>query len=368
MIDRRIVAAALAPAALLAFACSKTPRDVAPKPVAAPVAVAKAEKADVPITVNVIGAAEPFETVQIKTMVGGEVTRVAFAEGQDVAKGALLFTIDPRQYEAQVAAAEAALARDRAQLAKARADEKRNADLAAKEYITKEQYDQLKTNVAAQEAVVRADEAQLENAKVQLSYCTIRSPLAGRLGQLLVHQGNVVKANDAALVTINQIAPIKVSFSAPEARLPEIRRRNAEGRLVVEAAPQAEPASKAEGKLDFLDNSVDRSTGTILLKDVFPNADGLFWPGQFVNVSLRLYTLEGAVVVPNEAIQTGQQGLFVFVVKSDDTVEQRAVKTGPATDGKTVIAEGVKDGETVVTDGQLRLIPGAPVEIKGAGR
>ena len=214
---------------------------------------------------------------------------------------------------------------------------------------------------------MQADEAALANAKVQLSFCTVRSPIDGRVGRLLVNLGNVVKANDVPLVTINQVRPIRVAFAVPEARLGEIRRRMAAGAVPAFASQAGDPGPPAEGTLEFIDNAVDRATGTILLKARFPNTDAALWPGQFVNVRVDIASREGAVVVPTAAVQNGQQGPFVFVVKPDQTVESRKVKTGPAKGDATAIDEGVAAGETVVTDGQLRLFPGAKIKLRTAG-
>jgi multidrug efflux system membrane fusion protein len=264
--------------------------------------------------------------------------------------------------------AEAARARDIALKENAEKEVRRYASLVEKNLVPRQQYDQFASSAAALEATVQADTAAVENARVQLAYCFIRSPIDGRTGSLLVQAGNVVKANDATLVTINQVIPIRVSFSIPEQYLADVRKYKAAGTLKVEAAPQDGKADPVPGALSFIGNAVDPGTGTIQLKGTFPNADRRLWPGQFANVVLTLTVRSGAVVVPSEAIQTGQQGQYVFVVRPDLTVEARPVATGEAFEGETVIVKGVLAGEKVVTDGQLRLVPGTKVEErKGTG-
>lgn len=350
-----------------------------------PVTATLARSNDIPITLTAVGNVEPFETVTIKTMVNGQLTGVHFQEGQEVPKGAVLFTIDPRPYQAALRQAEGTLARDRAQLTNARTDEKRYAELVAKDFVTREQYDNMTTNVAALEATVSADEAAVENARINLSYCTITSPISGRIGKLLVREGNIVKSNDTVLVTINQVRPVRVSFAVPDAQLAAIRQRSATGKLPVFARIPTNRltdgngngsgnhgaatlgAGDSEGELEFVDNTVDRSTGTIQLRGKFANEDGRLWPGQFVDVQLVLDRRIGATVIPTDALQTGQQGTFIFVIKADQTVEMRPVKAGPVYGGETVIEDGLASGEQVVTDGQLRCIPGSKVEIKNGG-
>jgi len=298
--------------------------------------------------------------------VGGELRRVSFEEGQDVRRGEVLFEIDPRPYEAALEQARAQLERDRAQLANARADAERYAGLVEKDYVTASEYDKIRTTAAALEATLLSDEAAVKSAALQLEYCTIRSPLDGRTGTLMVHRGNIVKANaDTPLVVIEQMDPIYVSFFVPERSLTEIKTRQAAGTLAVRATVPDSGGHSVTGRLSFIDSSVDSRTGTVLLKGNFPNPERILWPGQFVNVELTLATKSGALVVPTEAIQTGQQGQYVFVVKPDQTVESRPVSTGETLEHETVIEEGVSAGETVVTDGQLRLVPGTKVAPKG---
>jgi multidrug efflux system membrane fusion protein len=337
-------------------------------PRAVPVTVDTAGRKDVPIQIRAIGSVEPYSTVSVKTMVGGQIVKVGFAEGRDVRKGDLLFQIDSAPYVAALKMAEGALARDVALKENADREVRRYAALIEKDLVPRQQYDQAVSSSSALEATVKADAAAVENARVQLAYCFIRSPIDGRTGSLLVQEGNVVKANEAILVTIHQVLPIRVSFSVPEQHLADIRKYRDAGTLRIEAFPQDGDAKPALGSLSFIGNAVDTTTGTIPLKGEFRNVDKRLWPGQFVNVALTLTTRPGAVVVPSQAIQTGQQGKYLFVVLPDLTVEARPVTAGQTLGGETIVESGVKAGEKVVTDGQLRLVPGAKVEAKrGAG-
>jgi multidrug efflux system membrane fusion protein len=345
----------------------KPPSTQPPKGV--PVTIGSAVLKSIPVQARAIGTVEAYSTVSIKTMVGGQIMKVGFSEGQDVRKGDLLFEIDPAPYQAALKMAEAARARDIALKDNAEKEVRRYASLVEKNLVPRQQYDQFASSAAALEATVQAGTAAVENARVQLAYCFIRSPIDGRTGSLLVQQGNVVKANDATLVTINQVVPIRVTFAIPEQFLADVRKYKAAGTLKVVAAPQDGKSDPVPGTLSFIGNAVDAATGTIQLKGTFPNTDRRLWPGQFANVVLTLTVRSGAVVIPSEAIQTGQQGQYVFVVKPDLTVEARPVTVGEAFAGETVIAKGVASGERVVTDGQLRLVPGTKVEAKqGTGR
>ena len=339
----------------------------APPPQTVPVTAGEAVQMDVRLVVNAIGTVEAYNTVALKALIGGQLMRVHFKEGQDVRKGDLLFTIDPRPYQAALDQAKAQLARDKAQLVSAEAQARRYADLVKKDYVTQQQFDDATANSGALQATVRADEANVEDAVLNLAYCSIRASMDGRLGNLLVHEGNLVKANDVPLVTLNQVAPVYVAFSVPEQQLAEIRRQAIGESLTVKAAFPDAPSEQFTGHLSFIDNAVDSATGTILLKATFPNDDKALWPGQFVNVTLDLSVLKEAVLVPAQAVQQGQQGPYVYVVGPDGTAELRPVKTGQTRDGEVVVLDGIKGGEKVVTDGQLRLFPGAKVEIKPAG-
>jgi multidrug efflux system membrane fusion protein len=329
----------------------------------APVTVARAVEKDVPVEIKVIGHVEPYATIEVKSRVGGELTGVYFEEGKSVRKGDRLLQIDPRPYQAALDGAKSTLEKDRALLKNAEDDAHRYADLVQKDYVTREQYDQILTNAEALRSTVRADEAAVQNAALNVEYCAIRSPIDGRTGALLVNRGNQIKANDTTgIVVINQVHPIYVSFAVPEQYLSRIRLGSTPRKLPVKAlVPASETFSL--GQLDFVDNTVDSQTGTINLKAVFPNEDDALWSGQFVDVSMFLTTLPQATVVPSQAVQASQEGTYVYVVRPDGTAEFRIVKTGISHEGDTVIEQGVSPGETVVTDGQLRLTPGIKVEV-----
>ncbi len=412
--------AALVMALAALAACGRTdaqPKPPPPPPV--PVGVATVEQKAVPVQVTAVGNVQAFTTVAVKSQIAGQIVKVHFTEGDEVKRDQLLFTIDPRpmeasvrQWEANVAkdratqrSAEAALAqrraevtqteanlaRDTAQMENARTQEERYRRLAEQGLIARDQYDQIRTNFLALQATVAADRAAVENAKasaqaaeamvenaraairvneamvdtarLQLGYTTIKAPMEGRTGNLLVQSGNVVKGNDDnPLVVIAQVRPVYVSFGVPEQYLTEIRRHRSDGRLKVEA--QIDGGKKTVvGAVTFMNNTVDATTGTIQLKGTFPNTDHALWPGQFVDVVVTL-TTEQAIVVPTQAVQPGQKGTFVFVVKPDNTVESRLVKVGRRLAREVVIEQGLKPGERVVTDGQLRLLPGSRVDIR----
>ncbi len=382
-------------AILLLAGCSDNasgkPARNAPPP-AVPVTVGDVVEKTVPIQLTAVGNAQAYTSVGIKSQIAGQIVQMHFKEGQDVTKGDLLFTIDPRPFEAALRQAEAALLqrqaevqqslanveRDAAQLQNARVQERRYRELVEKELIAREQYDQLHTNLAAMEATVqaaraavenarasaRAAQALVDNARLQLAYTAIRAPIDGRTGNVMVQVGNVVKGNDDnPIVGINQVHPIYVSFAVPEQHLADIKKYRAAGRLVVEARPPHRTQTLARGELTFINNAVDQATAMIQLKATFVNADNALWPGQFVDVMLTL-TTRTAIVLPSQAIQAGQQGSFVFVVKPDQTVESRQVTVGTRLGPETIIEQGLRPGERVVTDGQLRLVPGTKVEIK----
>jgi multidrug efflux system membrane fusion protein len=406
-----------------AAGCSGDGTAAAPKKPAAPpvpVATGRAEQKTMPVELRAIGNVDAYSTVAIKPQVSGTVLRVHVTPGRDVKAGDPLFTIDPRPFEAALRQAEANLARDRAQrqqasaghaqkraeldeaeaelaralaqLDNARAQEQRYQELLRRDFVAREQYEQIRTNalaleatvraaraalenaraaivaaeaaIANAEAAIRADQAAVEQAQLRLGYCTIRAPIDGRAGDVLVTVGNVVRENpDAPLLVITQVRPIYVGFSLPEHHLADIMRYRAAGTLRVEARSRDQTTS-ARGELTFINNTVDVATGTIQLKGTFPNQDAALWPGQFVDVAVRLTEQTDAVVVPAAAVQTGQQGTYVFVVKPDLTVEARPVRVARTVGLESVIASGVTSGERVVTDGQLRLAPGAKVEIK----
>jgi len=343
-------------------ACSKKKEQQMKKP-AAPVTVATAIKKSVRVQIRAIGNVEAYSAVMVKARVSGELFNAYFTEGQDVNKGQHLFLIDPQPYEAALSAAKANLARDKALAKKAEEDLARYTELLREQLVSKDKYEQVFANAEAMKAVLKADEAAVENAKLQLSYCYIHAPISGRTGSLLVNKGNIVKANDdKPMVVINQIQPIYVSFSVPEKYLPEIKKYISAGKLNVEAYLDKKHEKPENGVLTFVDNTVDISTGTIKLKATFANKGKHLWPGQFVNAVMTLTTRHDSTVIPSHAIQTGQTGQYVFVVKGD-VAEIRPVTASIAYEDMTVIEKGLEPGEVVVTDGQMRLMPGAKVEI-----
>jgi membrane fusion protein, multidrug efflux system len=395
MIRRLSVIAWIAAAAMLLAACSDNaagkPRVQQP-PV--PVTVGEVLEKTIPVQLTAVGNAMAYTTVGIKSQINGQLVEVRFKEGQDVRKGDLLFVIDPRPFEAalrqteaalnqrqaEVRQAQAAVERDTAQLENSKVQERRYRELVAKELIAREQYDTLNTNMAAMQATVEADRAAVENAKaalqaaqanvdnarLQLAYTTIYAPIDGRTGNLLVQNGNVLKANDDnPIVVINQVHPIYVSFAVPEQYLVDIKKYRALGPLRVVARPPRQQETLATGELTFVNNAVDQTTGTIQLKGTFPNESNTLWPGQFVDVAMTI-TSRTAIVVPSQSIQPGQQGPYVFIVKPDQTVESRPVTPGVRLGAETIVEKGVKAGERVVTDGQLRLVPGARIEARPA--
>ena len=332
-----------------------------------PVLVATAIQKAVPLQIRAVGNVEPYTTVSVKSQVTGVLQQAHFKEGQDVKKGQLLFTVDPRPFEAALKQAEANMARDNAQLKNLREQVRRYAELVEKNYVSREQYDQIRTNADAAESVVDADKAAVDNAKVQLSYCYIYAPVSGRVGSLLINEGNLIRLNDGApLVVINQINPINVTFAVPEQNLADLKRHMAGGKLKADARFQSDEGRPEQGVLAFVDNAVDRSTGTIKLKAEFINQERRLWPGQFVNVALTLATQADAVVIPSEAVQVGQEGQYVFVVKADKRVEVRPVTLGSTNEGLAIIAKGLAVGEQVVREGQFLLGPESRVDIKDA--
>ena len=336
-----------------------------PKPPPVPVAAATAAARDVPVVIKTIGTVEPYATVAIKARVGGEIKQVNFREGQEVKKGDLLFVIDPRTWEAILKEAQARLARDKALANKAKVDAVRFAQLVKQEFVSREQYEQARATAEALQATVQADEKAVETARLQVSYCYIHAPLTGRTGNLLADRGNLIKADaDKAMLVINQIEPIYVSVAVPQQYLAEIKKYMAAGPVRVEAALSDNEKSAATGVLTFVNNTVDVATGTIQLKATFANGDRRLWPGQFVNATINLTVERQVVVIPAQAIQVGQEGQFVFVVTPDLTAEARKVEVSRMFDGQAVIKSGLQPGERVVTDGHLRLAPGAKVVIK----
>ena len=351
-------------AGVLAVALAGCKEEAPPPPPAVPVTLAAVERQAVPFELAATGTVEPLQTVSVQPQVSGPIVRVAFREGQDVDKGQVLFQIDPRPYQAAAARAEAILERDKAQEANARQEASRYAELAQQEYVTAQQYDQARTAAAAAAATLAASQAELAEARLNLQYATIRAPIAGRTGSLRVREGNLVRANEPTpLVSINQIRPILVRFAVPAANLALIQERRSD-KLVVRAEPVGGGAA-SEGTLSFVDNAVDTTTGTILLKGTFPNTDGALWPGEFVNVRLRLYVDQEALTVPARAVVSGQQGSYVFVIQGDSTAATRPVKVVRQAGDVSVVSGEIEPGQQVVTDGQLRLRQGSKVQVKG---
>ena len=331
---------------------------------AVPVATAQVEQKSMPLALTIIGTAEAYSNVAVHAQITGSLTSVNFKEGDDVTSGQVLFTLDRRPLEGALQQAQATLARDMAQAAQAKSTSARYDDLQNRGIATKEQADQARSSATALDATLDSDRAAVENAKVQLQYATITAPISGRTGALIVHEGNLVRANDVSpLVIINQVTPIYVSFGIPEGRLPDLKRYLAQNTVHVEAAAPGETTSSS-GRITFIDNAVDSTTGQIRIKASFPNGDHRLWPGQFANVTVTLSTEPNAIVVPTVAVQNGQQGNYVFVVKPDMTVDLRTVVIERQAAEATVVQSGLKPDEVVVTDGQLRLVPGAKVSIK----
>ncbi len=356
--------AVMAIAGLAAGCTQAKPKASALAPVA--VTVARATSENVPTNLQAIGSVQAINTVSVKTLVGGQLQSVDFHQGDEVRNGQVLFQIDPQPFEAAMAQAQANLARDLATDSQNQIEARRYADLAKQGIVSAEQSEQLAATAAASKALVTADRAAVQAAKLQLSYCTITSPIDGRTGDLLVQAGNTVQPNTSVLVTINQIKPIYVAFSVPEQYLQEIKQVNALRALAVTAHAQGESDLEG-GRLSFINNAIDATTGTIQLMATFENPKERLWPGEYVNTNLTLGVQRHATVVPASAVQNGQNNLYVYVLTSNNTVENRTVTTSTTFDGKTVITKGIEPGETVVTDGQLGLFPGAKVAIKAGG-
>jgi len=341
-------------------AAGEKPPQMPPTPVTA---VAVKQK-DVPLQLHAIGSVHPYSTVSIKSRVDGQLAKVGFKEGDEVKEGDLIFTIDPRPFETALHEVEANLARDTASLQNAEADMRRTDELATTKAVAATVVDQNRAKVASLKGTVAADQAAVESATVQLSFCYIHAPITGRIGVLLVNAGNMVKNNDTILATINQIQPTYVDFSVPEQDLPAVRDRMSSDPMTVQVTISRQPGRHAQGELKLINNQVDQATGTVLLRAEFPNRDEWLWPGQFVDAALTLQVETNVVVVPAEAIQFSQQGRYLVVVKPDQTVEFRPVEIGDSLSGEAVVKKGVQPGELVVTSGQLRLQPGSKVQVK----
>ncbi|MBL9202108.1 MAG: efflux RND transporter periplasmic adaptor subunit [Opitutaceae bacterium] len=335
---------------------------------ASPVVVAQAKKKIVPLAIDAIGAVEPIRGTTVRSQVTGVLMRIAIREGQAVQKDDLLFEIDPRPFQNALVTAEADLKKVKLQLESARAQVARYKSLTTDQMVSKEAFDKISDTARTLEAEMLSGESKVANARLQLEYCSIRAPLAGRTGHMPVREGDLVRANEAGgvLVTINQLSPISVSFGVPQQYLGAINRYSASGHIKVRAVPPGGDESPEEGELSFVDNTVDSATGTLRLKGTFANAAQRLWPAQFVNVTVTLAAPE-ALTVPGSALQTSQAGQFVYVVKADKTAEQRPVTVERHYAGEAVIAKGLTEGETIVTEGQLRVVPGRPVEVKQPG-
>jgi multidrug efflux system membrane fusion protein len=331
---------------------------------AVPVTVVRVLQETVPVRLNAIGNVEAYQTVALKARVDGQIVEVNMREGAAVKKGEVLFRIDSRPYDAALRQAEANALRDAAARDQARSQDRRYQELLEKNFVSKEAYAQIRTNAATAEATAKASQAALENARLNLEYSTIRSPLDGYVGRVLLQAGNLVKANDVgALVVINQVKPIYVNFAVPEQNLPEVRQYMAKGPLAVEVVPPDGQEARPRGRLIFVDNAVDPSTGTIRLRAQFDNVDAGLWPGQFVNVSVRLYEQADAIVIPSQAVQTGPEGQYVYVIGDDMTAEVRRIAVRRTDGERAIVAKGLVKDELVVMRGQLRLGPKVKVQI-----
>jgi len=351
-------------AATMAVRYTPGTRAAAPKalPPAVPVSVAQVVTKDVPVRLHAIGNVEPYQTVALKARVDGQIVAVRFREGDEVRQGAVLFEIDRRPFEAQLRQAQANALKDKALYDHAKEQQNRYKDLLDRKFISPDAYEQVRTNAETAAATMRADEAAIESVRLQLDYCTIRSPITGYAGKIMIQQGNLVKANDTnALVVVNQVVPVYASFSVPEQSLADVRRYQADGELQVSASVASSGHPSVPGRLSFIDNTTDVATGTIKLKAEFANADKALWPGQFVSVVLTLTQQKDAVVVPSTAIQNGPNGQYVFIVKPDQTVDLRNVTIARTEGDDAVVASGLAAGDKVVTVGQLRLAPGVRI-------
>ena len=333
-------------------------------PPAIPVSLAQVSQETVPFRIQAIGNVEAFATVSLRARVDGQIVEAGFKEGQQVKKGQVLFRIDPRSFEAALRQAEANALRDAAARDQARSQERRYQELLEKNFVSKEAYAQIRTNAATAEATAKASEAALDNAKLNIEYCSVLAPIEGYTGKIQVQIGNLVRANDVnPLVVINQVHPIYVNFAVTEQRLAEVREHMASGPLAVQALAPGSDRITATGTLIFVDNAVDPSTGTIRLRARFPNRENELWPGQFVNVSVRLFEQADAIVIPSQAVQTGPLGQYVYVVGEDMMAQVRKITVQRTEGERAIVASGLAKGERVVTRGQLRLGPKTRVQI-----
>lgn len=354
---RRIAVATL----VLAVACGGKTAERAPT---VPVSVSPAVRIDAPAVVAANGVVEPVQTVAVEAQVGGTLTEVSFQEGGEVSEGQILFRIDPRPFEAALRQSEAALARDRAQAQNAQREAERYKALVAKDYVTQSQAEQAQAQAASLVATLQSDSAAVENARVNLGYTTIRAPIGGRTGSLLVRRGNLVKPNGGPLVVINELQPILVRFPVTARSFLALRKRVATGPVPVRVTASDSTVLPEQGSLTFLDNAVDSLTGTVTAKARFNNSSRALWPGEYVRVAVQLDVRSGAIAVPTTAVLNGQEGTYVYVVDAEKNAHVRTVTPGQAVGDLTVIERGVQPGEQVVVDGQSRLVPGAKVDAK----
>lgn len=352
---------------LVLTSCSQGDAKKKPDSRPVPVTAAKATVHDVPVSLQVMGRAEAFESVTLKSRLDGQVSAIEFTGGQHVHQGGVLVRLDPADLTAKLRQAEAAAARDSALMAKAHADTARYAALKDRNFVSEEKVNDLRTAESSATANLRASQAAVDAARLQLSYATIRAPITGVIGTRLVYPGSTLKANDTALAVVNRIRPLLITFSLSEKYLPTLREAMKAGDVVVDVAAPGDEEKMREGMVRFVDNAVDTSSGTILVKAELPNDDEALTPGQFLKVRLVLDTLRDAVTIPNEAVQQGADGNFVYVIKSDEHVELRKIKIATSDTKMTAVSKGVAADETVVTDGQLRLTPDAVVKVKDSG-
>jgi multidrug efflux system membrane fusion protein len=364
----RLAAVTLVLAGLVSALAGCGGRKHAGGPPPVPVTAATATVQPTPLSLLAVGNVEPIQSVSVRPQVGGVITKVEFSEGEDVQAGQVLFQIDPRPLQAALDQARAQLARDQAQAENARTQAERYERLVARDYVTKEQYDAMHTEAEALQASVEADQAAVDQARLNLAYASVKAPIAGRTGAVLVKLGNVVAPNGSPLVVINQLRPIRVAFTVPGAQLPLVQKYGTQGGLTVRIRQDNDEGDSADagpaGRLVFVDNTVDPSTGTVALKAEFANANGALWPGQFLNVELVLAVQSDALTVPASAVVAGQQGQFAYVIGPDNKVQPHPVQVDRTVEGVSVIRSGLAAGDVVVTDGQLRLVPGATVQVK----
>jgi len=356
-------------AAFLLSSCGKKEQGQAAQPAtgrpAAPVVVASVEQQDIPVQIHAIGNVEAYQTVFIRSQVNGQIQKIFFKEGDDVREGQPLFQLDKRPFQAELERAAGQLKRDQAQGENSRLQAERYSDLEKQGIVAHEQADQLRAQAKAESAAVESDKAALEAARVQLQYTDILAPINARAGVLMINLGNLVKANDTPyLVQLNQVTPIYVTFSVPEGNLDRVRQRYASGQLKVLVVPKGQADHPVGGKLTFIDNGVDTTTGMFKLKATFQNRNRRLWPGQFVDVALELSTQKNAIVIPTKAIQNGQQGDYVYVVRADSTAESRVVKQVGTYQDLTLISNGLKAGEQVVVNGHMRVVPNSKVIVQ----